>query len=192
VIAVGINVLLDERGMTKYRLAKESNLPHTTILDICSGKTELPKCNAETVYKVAKALDTTVEALIAPALEQRPNFEWFKSQICHDIKRMGDIDFLIQTLESGEIKHLYEKKWYLESFYLLALVDYLSRINDLPLVSNYNDIRSAKMETPVYPAGVLVRSIFSGNDFAKEESKKNAIPEFLRHNIIEAEVRDVC
>jgi len=74
-MTVSINALLEERGMTKYKLAKSSNLPHTTILDICSGKTELPKCNAETVYKVAKALDTTVEALLAPALELRPNFE---------------------------------------------------------------------------------------------------------------------
>ena len=187
-----INALLAERGMTKYKLAKKSNLPHTTVLDMCSGKTELPKCNAETLYKVAKALDTTMEALIAPTLELRPDFEWFKSQICHDIKRMGDIDFLIQTLESGEIFQLYEKKWYLESFYLLAMVDYLSRVNDLPIVSNYNDIRSAKLESPVYPSGVLVRCIFSGNELAKEESIKNAIPEFLRHNIIEAEVRDVC
>jgi len=189
---MSINALLEEKGMTKYKLAKKSNLPHTTILDICSGKTELPKCNAETVYKVAKALDTTMEELIAPALESRPDFEWFKSQICHDIKRMGDIDFLIKTLESREITQLYEKKWYLESFYLLAMVDYLSRENGFPLVSNYNDIRRAKLENPVYPSGVLVRCIFSGNELAKEESIKNAIPEFLRHNIIEAEVRDVC
>jgi len=189
---VSINILLKEKGMTKYKLSQRSNLPHTTILDICSGKTELPKCNAETVYKVAKALDTTVETLIAPALEMRPDFGWYKSQICHDIKRMGDINFLIQTLESGEIHQLYEKKWYLESFYLLAMVDYLSRENDIPLVSDYNDIRSSKLESPVYPSGVLVRSIFSGNEIAKEESIKNAIPEFLRHNIIEAEVRDVC
>lgn len=189
---MSISALLKEKGMTKYKLAKKSNLPHTTILDICNGKTELPKCNAETVYRVAKALDTTMEALVASALEPRPDFEWFKSQICHEIKRIGDIDFLIKTLESNEINRLYEKKWYLESFYLLAMVDYLSRENNFPLVSNYNDIRRAKLENPVYPSGVLVRCIFSGNELAKEESMKNAIPEFLRHNIIEAEVRDVC
>ena len=58
-----IEDLLTRRGMTKYRLAVEAGIPHSTLNDICSGKTKLEKCAAETVYKLAKALDVSMELL---------------------------------------------------------------------------------------------------------------------------------
>jgi len=42
--------LLKKKNMTKYRLAVEAGIPHATLNDICSGKTRLEKCSAETVY----------------------------------------------------------------------------------------------------------------------------------------------
>ena len=48
-----INRLLEEKGITKYRLSKESGVPQTTIIDICSGKTRIVKCSAETYYRIA-------------------------------------------------------------------------------------------------------------------------------------------
>lgn len=58
-----INRLLEKRNMTKYRLAVDAGIPHATLNDICSGKTKLEKCSAETVYKLAKALGVTMEML---------------------------------------------------------------------------------------------------------------------------------
>ena len=55
--------LLAKRGMTKYRLAVQAGIPHATLNDICSGKTRLEKCSAETVYKLAKALRVPMELL---------------------------------------------------------------------------------------------------------------------------------
>lgn len=63
-----IDELLQRRGMTKYRLAMAAGVPHATLSDICSGKTKLEKCSAETVYKLAKALDVSVELLIESGL----------------------------------------------------------------------------------------------------------------------------
>ena len=40
--------LLKKQNMTKYRLAVEAGIPHATLNDICSGKTRLEKCSAET------------------------------------------------------------------------------------------------------------------------------------------------
>lgn len=40
----------------------------------------------------------------------RSDFEIFKSTICHRLKDMGDIDFIIHTLTSGEIRALYERQ----------------------------------------------------------------------------------
>ncbi len=58
-----IEDLLAKRGITKYRLAVQAGIPHTTLNDICSGKTKLEKCSAETVYKLAKALGVSMELL---------------------------------------------------------------------------------------------------------------------------------
>ena len=183
-----INTILADKNMTKYKLSKLSGVPQTTVIDICSGKARLENCSSGTVYKLAKVLDTTVESL----LEQRPDFEIFKSHVCHKVKEMGDIDFIISVLESGEIRLLYKKRWYIESLYLLAMVDYLSRENDISLYSDYNDLRAMRLKEVVYPAGVHIRCLASGSEQPKHESIKASIPEFIRHNIVEAEIRNVC
>ncbi len=59
-----IEELIIKNKITKYRLAVDSGIPHATLSDICSGKTSLMKCSAETIYKLAKALDVTMELLI--------------------------------------------------------------------------------------------------------------------------------
>ena len=58
-----INDLLTSKNMTKYQLALRSGIPHTTLNDICNGKTQLQKCSAETIYKLAKVLDVPMELL---------------------------------------------------------------------------------------------------------------------------------
>lgn len=65
-----IEDLLTQRDMTKYRLALQSGVPHATLNDICSGKTRLEKCSAETVYKLAKALGVSMELLTADGIHQ--------------------------------------------------------------------------------------------------------------------------
>ena len=64
VFILGINRIIEEKGITKYRLAKESGVPHATLNDICSGKTNIGKCSAETLYKIAKVLDVSMETLL--------------------------------------------------------------------------------------------------------------------------------
>ena len=52
-----INEILTHKKMTKYRLSKESGVAQTTITDICSGKTRMEKCEAGTLYRIAKTLN---------------------------------------------------------------------------------------------------------------------------------------
>ena len=104
---------------------------------------------------------------------------------------MGDIDFIIDTLESQEIQTYYDRKWYPESLYLLAMLYYISRENELPLCSEYDKLRQCRLEKPVYPASVLALSLAAKNDDAMKEAVNKAIPEFLRFNIIESEVRNI-
>lgn len=182
---------LKEKNITIYRLAKESGLPYATVNDICNGKTKIENCSAGTVYKIARVLNVSMEELIAPCFLKRSSFENFKSTVCHKVKEMGDIDFIIDTLESGDIRTYYNWKWYPESLYLLAMVDYLSKENDVPLDSEYDDIRKCRLEKPVYPAGLRAVSVVGGNNKVLKESEKTAIPEFMQFNIVESEVRNV-
>jgi len=189
---MNINALIEQKNMTKYKLAKLSGVPHTTVIDICSGKTSIGKCNAETLYKLAKALDVSMDTLVAESIEKRQSFENFKSTVCHMVKGMGEVNFLIHILESNDIHRYYDKQWYLESLYLLAMVDYLSRENGFPLAVEYNELRRARLEETVYPAGVLMLSALDGSDHYKQLSVSEAIAEFMRHNIVESEIHNVC
>lgn len=186
-----IDDIIKEKKITKYRLSQTSEIPYTTLSDICNGKTNLLKCSAETVYRLAKALNVSIETLLEPYFETRITFDLFKSNVCHRLKELGDIDFLIETLEKDEIHKYYEKKWYPESFYLLAMVDYISRINQVPLCNDYDSIRKEKLQRMIFPSSVLAISTVSKDNHVKEEAIKNSIPEFIRFNIVESEVRNV-
>jgi plasmid maintenance system antidote protein VapI len=70
VIKLSINEIITESGMTKYRLAKLSGVPHATLNDICSGKTRIEKCSGETLYKLAKALSVSMEILLESAMPE--------------------------------------------------------------------------------------------------------------------------
>lgn len=66
-----INEIILEKGMTKYRLAKLSGVPHATLNDICNGRTRIEKCSVETIYKLAQVLSVSMEYLIESSFELR-------------------------------------------------------------------------------------------------------------------------
>ena len=65
-----INDLLEKYHISKYRLAKQAGIPHATLNDICSGKTRLEKCSAETVYRLAKGLNVSMELLTEDGIRE--------------------------------------------------------------------------------------------------------------------------
>ena len=89
-----IEDLLAKRDMTKYRLAVQAGIPHATLNDICSGKTKLEKCSAETVYKLAKALGVSMELLTEGGIhqaERAPAFEYgLPDYLQHDLDAYKD------------------------------------------------------------------------------------------------------
>ena len=194
---MNINEIINEKGMTKYRLAVLSGVPHATLNNICSGQAKIEKCSAETLYKLAQTLNVTIEDLIADAVKGADTmpktipFELFKSNVRHRVKDCGDIPFIVETLKSDAIRSYYNRKQYPQAFYLLAMVDYLSRENDLPLCSAYNDIRKQKLAKPIYPQSVIAMAKVIEDDSLMEDSLEKAIPEFKNFNIAENEVRYV-
>lgn len=132
-----------------------------------------------------------MEELLEPHIEQRCSFELFKSNVCHRLKELGDINFVIEVLESDDIHRYYKRKWYPESFYLLAMLDYVCRINQIPICTDYDALRKQRLQKPLYPASILSVAAVSENAKVKAAARKNAIPEFMKFNIVENEVRNV-
>lgn len=160
-----INEELEKQNITKFILTKESGVPQATI-------------SIEEINEAASK-------------EHRYPFEFFKSTTCHLVKDMGDLDFIVDVLQKDQIRILYERRWYPEAFYLLAMVDYLSAENDIPLCTKYNDIRAKKLEKPIFPNGVVLSSRVTHSEKPIREAIDNAIPEFMRFNIVESEVRNI-
>lgn len=186
-----VNELMKQKNISMYRLSKNSGIPYTTINDICSGKAQLEKCSAETVYKLSKEFDISMEDLLSPYIDNRISFELYKSNVCHQLKELGDIDFIIETLQTDNISKYYKKRWYAECFYLLAMLDYICRENNVPTVSEYNHLRAKKLTKPLFPSSILTACMVSKSSQPKTEALMYAIPEFKRFNIIENEVRNV-
>lgn len=89
-----IEDLLARRDMTKYRLAVQADIPHATLNDICSGKTKLEKCSAETIYKLAKTLDVSMELLTEDGIreaERERSYEFgLPDYLQHDLDAYKD------------------------------------------------------------------------------------------------------
>lgn len=186
-----VNEAMEQKNISMYKLSKSSGIPYATVNDICNGKAKLEKCSAETLYKLSKTLGVSMEALLEPCFEKPCSFELFKSNVCHRLRELGDVDFIIQTLESDDILNYYHKKQYRESLYLLAMLDYISRVNQVPLCTKYDALRKSKLRDTVYPASVLAVASVTKNNALLEETRQAAIPEFLNFNIVESDVRDV-
>lgn len=188
-----LNVLLDEHHMTRYGLSKISNVPLSTINDLCTGKTSIRKSRIDTIAKISKVFSMSIDSMINldDYINDKSSFESFTSNVCHDLKSKGDYDFLINVVESKRIRYLYMAHSYKRALYLLAMIDYISRTNNIPYCSDYDDIRNTKLTEVVYPSSVRVKCSVFGTDSFKNEAFENSIPEFKRFNIVEVNVRDV-
>lgn len=96
--------LLDQKHITKYYLSKISGVPKTTITDICTGKSEIERCSAKTVYQLSLALNCTMEdiMLLATKYDSKTGLPKDKSYL-----ECGLPQFLQTSIE--EMKNAWEK-----------------------------------------------------------------------------------
>ena len=108
-----LNSLLTQKKMTKYQLSKKSGVPKPRLSTSAAARPVWKSARRELCTAIAQALGVSMESLLQDqmekTIERRSSFEVFKSNMCHLVKDMGDINFLIQTLESDEIRRLYKK-----------------------------------------------------------------------------------
>lgn len=120
----------------------------------------------------------------------RRQFEKFKSEVCHRIKNLGNIRFLIEVLESDFIMQYWEAGQHVQSLYLLSVTDYLSRLEEVPLCSRYHEIRCMRIDPPIYSVSEELYCKIMGVPLEREET--NYIPEFVSHGIMEGDLFRVC
>lgn len=103
VMKMSINEILTKTGMTKYRLAKLSGVPHATLNDICSGKTRIEKCSGETLYKLAKALSVSMETLLESATDEQSTESSIERSYEYGLPAylQKDLDAYKDALENG-------------------------------------------------------------------------------------------
>ena len=129
--------MLDKKGISKYKLSKITGIPKTTIIDICSGRSDIEKCSARTVKQLALGLGCTMEEIMDLSAEdsylerglpdflndsvQRMKDAWFK--LDHNMPYMRwDCDYcdLQSEINNAEVNQLIssEQAWYLRHKYL--------------------------------------------------------------------------
>ena len=72
---MNLNIIIRQSGMTKYKVAKLSGVPHATLNDLCSGKSHIEKCSAETLYRIAKVLNVSMESLIETVIIEKEEMQ---------------------------------------------------------------------------------------------------------------------
>lgn len=120
------------------------------------------------------------------------DFDNFRSNVCHFLKNNGDIKFVYYILKSDIISLFYDKKLYKEAFYMLAALDYISKVNNIPLCTKYTYLRQYRFEETIWPQQAELVCMVMNDDSFKDKLLKKANPEFLQYNIVEGDMRDVC
>ena len=61
---MSLKEMIEQKHLTRYKVAKMCNIPQSTMRDLCSGKTDIKKASVETLYKLAKAFSISMEELL--------------------------------------------------------------------------------------------------------------------------------
>lgn len=191
---MNLNRLLVENNMTKYRLSKLTNIPYSTINDIFNHVTDIRSCSVRTVFKISKVLGVSIEKLISEENELdvnfRTDFEIFKSNVKHMVKD-NPLNFIEYVHMNQLINQYVDLSYFPEALYLLATIDYLSRIYRKPIINSYNNLREYKLNDRLYPASIVVMSQINPDSNILNESYESSIEEFKRFNIVESEIDNI-
>ena len=144
-----IKQILKKRNISVYKCSKLSGIPYTTLHELITSKSKFENCSIKTINKLATTLNIPISELIESELEYRMPFEEFKSELCHRLKRLGQINFIKNILLNDSISNYYNKGWYAEALYSLACLDYISKLNNIPLAKEYNAYRNKKLKKTI-------------------------------------------
>ena len=107
-----------------------------------------------------------------------------------DLKREGNEAFIQRIIKEKTIDYYHKNNGNVYALYLLALIDYLCRIDNKEVYkSRYNAIRKETLNDPFFVGSNLVS--FKSIEEAEEQLNIKVIPEFKKYNIIEDNVFNI-
>ena len=192
-----LRAILHNKNISLYELEKTSSISHATLNDIYNERSNINNCTISIMSKLADALSMSIDDLYKTLSYDNlslfaydSDFDLFKSNTLQHLKKADESSFITSVIESKEIENYFFKKKYLESLYLLSLVDYLSNKNSIPLPKKYEQIKSYKCEKIYVSKSIYL--LLRLKQIKVTDIYKTAIKEFLKHNIVEAEIDKVA
>ena len=147
-----LRAVLCEKNMSLYQLEKASHISHATLNDIYNEKCNIESCSISTMSKIAKSLDLSLDSLYnyltyqdLSIIKYDEDFDLFKSNTLQTLKHMDEKTFVNQLVYSDDISKLFSNKEYSKSLYLLSLLDYLSKKNNMNIEHKYDEMRNIKL-----------------------------------------------
>ena len=153
----------------------KSGIPYATLYPIIKGQVDIGTCSYYTVEKLARVLGYRPDQIVY----RKEDFQTFRNNLHHEIKR-NDLQAVLRIIEQEEVEYYRFHSDYIKMFYLVATVDYISRMHDIPLCDKYNDIRNMKLE----------KTFYVGDSAFLKSNKESGLSEFEKYNIIEGDLYD--
>lgn len=192
-----LRAILNCKNMSLYELEKASSISHATLNDIYNERSNINNCTISIMSKLAKALKTNIDELYKTLnydslslFAYNSDFDLFKSDTLQRLKNSDEVAFVASIVSAKTIENYFSLKKYLESLYLLSLVEHLSKKHNIELPKEYEQIREFKLEKIYVSKSIYL--LLQLKQIKVTDIFKTSIKEFLKHNIIEAEIGNVA
>lgn len=182
--------LLENKEITAYRLSKDSGVPFSTISDLLNGKSKPENIRLTHALLLSDVLCVDVKELASLEMpRENVEFRYFRSNVLHDLRRKGDKNFIQYILNAKIIDTEYKRGEIECALYLLALVEYLDRVNGFNLrIGRYKKLKGMTLPSVLFPGSDLIH--FDTVKDAEDRIGVELIPEFAKYNIVEESVRN--
>ena len=92
-----IKQYLENNRISIYKVANSALVAYPTVFNIVNGKVDILNCALGVVKKIADALDLTIDELLT-LCDKNYSFNLFRSEQCHLVNRVGEINYVIDLL----------------------------------------------------------------------------------------------
>ena len=191
-----LRVILNDKNMSLYQLEKTSHISHATLNDIYNEKSNIYNCSISVMSKIATSLDMSLDELFnkltyndLSLFRYNEDFDLFKSNTLQRLKKEKKNSFINRIVSENMIDNYYQKQEYTKALYLLSLVDYLSTKSNEPYLEKYDYLRDFKLNKLYVSKSIYL--LLKMKHLTVTDIFKDCPRDFLKHNIVEAEIENV-
>lgn len=131
-----------------------------------------------------------------PLLEKQWEWDTFRSEICHVLKKRGDKAFIDDVRTFDVIGIYLSDKRYAYVFYVLAMIDYLSDVNHIKRDPAYDGLRDLRLPELLVPRDIVIKAQVMNDDNIIDNAISDCYNDecgryFMKYNIMDKEIRNV-